>query len=250
MRLLCLDVGNSRIKAAVFDDGQYESGISFSQSDDLRIIQITFQQWIANKNIKHIGLANVGIKESERLSFLTDFAECVLWEITPQSRLPFKNLYKTPHTLGMDRLCGVAGAFQKYPNTALLVIDAGTAITYDFINQYGEYLGGAISPGLALKFKALNQYTTKLPLVSFHEDFPFIGQTTEESIRTGVQSSSIAELEGMITRFQANAKFPLKILLTGGDASFFSQYLTIPHEIDNNLVLKGIDFLVRFNAFQ
>ncbi len=249
MRLLCLDIGNSRIKAAIFDNGVYESGISFSQYDELRIIQITFEQWIHDKNIKHIGIANVGFKEKERLSFLTEFSECVLWEINHHTHLPFKNLYKTPESLGMDRLCGVAGAFMSYPHQPILVIDAGTAITYDYINEKGEYLGGAISPGISLKFKALNQYTFQLPFIAFNENFPFIGQSTEESIRTGVQSGTIAELEGMISRYQALSVKPLKIILTGGDATFFSRYIDYKHELDNNLVLKGIDYLVRFNAF-
>ncbi len=246
MRLLCLDIGNSRIKAAVFDNGQYESGISFSQDDDLRIIQITFEQWILDKNIKHIGVSNVGIKENERLSFLTEFSECVLWEIHPKTQLPFYNLYKTPETLGMDRLCGIAGAYLSYPNQPLLVIDAGTAITYDFMNERNEYLGGAITPGMSLKFKVLNQYTAKLPLVNFNENFPFIGQTTEDSIRTGVQSSSISEMEGMVSRYQAICVKPLKVILTGGDAFFFSSHVNFEHELDPNLVLKGIDFLVRY----
>ncbi len=246
MRLLCLDIGNSRIKAAVFDNGKYESGISFSQDDDLRIIQITFEQWIHDKNIKHIGISNVSFKENERLGFLTEFSECVIWEIHSNTRLPFYNLYKTPETLGMDRLCGIAGAYLSYPNQPLLVIDAGTAITYDFMNEREEYLGGAITPGMSLKFKALNQYTAKLPLIKFDENFPFIGQTTEESIRTGVQSSSISEMEGMVSRYQSICVKPLKVILTGGDAPFFSNHVNFEHELDPNLVLKGIDFLVRF----
>lgn len=250
MRLLCLDIGNTRIKAAIFDNGKYESGVSFSQEDDLRIIQITFEQWINGKNIKHIGVSNVRYKENERLSFLTEFSECVVWEINFKTPLPFRNLYKTPETLGMDRLCGVTGAYESFPNQPILVIDAGTAITYDFMNEKKEYLGGAITPGMALKFKALNQYTAKLPLVSFNENFPFIGQTTEESIRTGVQSSSIAEMEGMVSRYQALSVKPLKIFLTGGDAHFFSQHVTFEHELDPHLVLKGIDFLVRFTIQQ
>lgn len=246
MRLLCLDIGNTRIKAAVFDNGKYESGISFSQDDDLRIIQITFEQWIRDKNIKHIGVSNVKYKDNERLSFLTEFNECVIWEINSKTRLPFYNLYKTPETLGMDRLCGIAGAYLSFPNQPLLVIDAGTAITYDFMNEKDEYLGGAITPGISLKFKALNQHTSKLPLVTFNENFPFIGQTTEESIRTGVQSSSIAEMEGMVERYKALCIKPLKVILTGGDASFFSQHISFEHELDPHLVLKGIDFLVRY----
>jgi len=100
---------------------------------------------------------------------------------------------------------------------------------------------------MELKFKSLNEYTSKLPLVNFNENFPFIGQSTEESIRTGVQSSSIAEMEGMIARFQVLSCKPLKVILTGGNADFFSKYITFPHEINSNLVLKGIDFLVRYN---
>lgn len=245
MRLLCLDIGNSRIKAAIFEDGQYLSGITFSQDDDIRIIRITFEQWIHDKNIKHIGISNVGYKDNERLSFLTEFSECVIWEINSKTRLPFVNLYKTPETLGMDRLCGIAAAYLSYPHQPLLVIDAGTAITYDFLNDNKEYVGGAISAGMSLKFKALHQYTAKLPLIAFNEHFPFVGQSTEESIRTGVQSSCIAEIEGMILRYQTLCTKPLKVILTGGDASFFSQYICYEHVLEPNLVLKGIDYLVR-----
>jgi type III pantothenate kinase len=247
VRLLCLDIGNTRIKAAVFQDGQYESGITLNKNDDVRILQITFEQWISNKNIKHVAYADVGFKENERLAFLTNFTECVVWEVSTKYKTPFRVLYKTPETLGIDRLCAVAGAYSEYSGSPLLVIDAGTAITYDYMNEHEEYLGGAISPGMELKFKSLNEYTFKLPLVNFNENFPFIGQSTEESIRTGVQSTSIAEMEGMIARFQVLSCKPLKVILTGGNADFFSKYITFPHEINSNLVLKGIDFLVRYN---
>ncbi|MEM4326390.1 MAG: type III pantothenate kinase [Candidatus Pacearchaeota archaeon] len=249
MRLLCLDIGNSRIKAAIFNNGAYESGITFSLEDDIRIIRITFEQWIHDKNIKHIGVSNVKYKENERLSFFTDFTECVIWEIHHRMRLPFKMLYKTPETLGTDRICAIAGAYRSYPNQPLLVVDVGTAITYDFLNELNEYVGGAITPGMYLKFKALHQYTAKLPLITFNENFPFIGQSTEESIRTGVQTSTIAEIEGMIARYQAISSVPLKIILTGGDATFISNYLTCEHLVDPHLVLKGIDFLVRYALY-
>jgi len=247
VRILCLDIGNTRIKAAIFDNRKYESGISFSVHDDLKIIQITFEQWITNKNIKHVAFANVGWRENERLSFLINFNECVVWEINNKTKLPFKNLYKTPETLGMDRLCGIAGAYCDYSHQPILVIDAGTAITYDFLNEKNEYLGGAISPGMSLKYKSLHQYTSKLPLVNFDENFPFIGQSTIESIRTGVQSSTIAEIEGMIARYQALCNQKLKVILTGGDAQFLSHHITLQHEVNHHLVLKGIDFLINYN---
>src|SRR5690606_26712689 len=131
-------------------------------------------------------------------------------------KFPYTNRYKTPHTLGIDRMVLASGAVLKFPETNRLVIDAGTAITYDFIDRDNNYLGGAISPGIRLRYKALNDHTAKLPLLEKSETDFFIGQTTAESIHSGVVNGVIHEIEGFVARHKVGCENFI-IILTGGD---------------------------------
>lgn len=132
--------------------------------------------------------------------------------VTP---VPLRIKYATPHTLGADRLAAAVGAYAKGKGREVLVIDMGTCITYDFVNADGEYLGGNISPGPKLRLKALNAYTSRLPLVSRHGDIPEMGDSTETAIRSGVVNGIRREIEGYISDFLL--KYPrLFVYLTGG----------------------------------
>lgn len=245
MNTLVIDIGNTRIKAGVFVQDQLVSMISFSHQDDLRIIRYTFEQWLSSYSIEAVGLANVGSQESGRLDFLYTFENLYFLNVNGETPAPFFNAYETPKTLGADRIASLAAARLTKTNGAILVIDAGTAITYDFINHQNQYLGGAILPGMRLKFKALHDYTARLPLVEFNAEYSFVGHSTETCIRTGIQSGTIAETEGMIQRYSALAGYELSVFLTGGDGAFLNSHLT-DCVYDPNLVLFGIHCLIRY----
>jgi type III pantothenate kinase len=167
--------------------------------------------------------------------------------MSDQCPLPVKNSYTTPATLGNDRIAAAVGATTQYPGFNILSIDAGTCITFDFTSADKEYLGGGITPGLQMRFKALHTFTSKLPLVSLEKEATLIGKSTVDSIRSGVLNGVIAEVDGMIDRYRTS--YPdLKIILTGGDANYFDGKLKNNIFVVPNLVLLGLKDILKYNV--
>ena len=167
-------------------------------------------------------------------------------EINSNSVFPFTNHYTTPNTLGIDRMVLAAGAVIEYPNQNILIIDAGTCVTYDFITNKKEYLGGAISPGLNMRYKALNDYTAKLPLLENNTPDNFIGNSTSQSIHSGVVNGLCYEIKGFISEFSVkNEQFI--IILTGGDAIFLANRLKSTIFADENFLLKSLHQLYTYS---
>lgn len=167
-----------------------------------------------------------------------------------QTPLPIKNRYQTPDTLGKDRIAVVVGAHKLFPSKNILVIDAGTCITYDFLSRKKEYLGGSISPGINMRYKALHTFTHQLPLIS-SSNRPaknnFIGTDTQSSISIGVEVALITEMKGMINLYKN--RFPdLKVIITGGDGSFFERQLKNEIFAVPNLVLVGLNMILEYNT--
>jgi type III pantothenate kinase len=167
-------------------------------------------------------------------------------EINPDSVFPFKNKYTTPTTLGVDRMVLASGAVLQYPNQDVLIIDAGTCVTYDFVTHKKEYLGGAISPGLRLRYKALNDYTAKLPLLESNSPENIIGNSTDQSIHSGVVNGLCYEIEGFISEFSVK-KDKFTIILTGGDAIFLANRLKSTIFADENFLLKSLHQLYTYS---
>ncbi len=190
-------------------------------------------------------LSAVGRKEpaliealGQRLSFI---------ELDHNTPLPIANLYKTPETLGRDRIAAAVGANYLYPNEDLLVIDSGTAITYDLVTKDSNYLGGAISPGIALRYRSLNQHTANPPLITSHSNNFMVGASTEECIESGVLNGAIGEIEYFINRY--TEEFPaIRVVFTGGDANFFVNKLKNSIFVVQNLVIIGLIRRREFNA--
>ena len=168
-------------------------------------------------------------------------------ELSHLTPIPIENLYETPETLGKDRLAAAVGANELFPDQNLLIIDAGTAITYDWVTEKNQYLGGNISPGLEMRFNALNQLTGKLPLVKPSSPFPELGRNTEEAIRAGVQWGILFEIEQYLENFNRNFK-NLQIIMTGGDSKFFDKYLKKTIFVHFNLTLIGLNRILEYNA--
>lgn len=157
---------------------------------------------------------------------------------------PIENLYATPKTLGIDRIVAVIAAKQLFPNVPILVIDAGTAITYDFANEKGQYLGGGIAAGIKMKFRALHEFTARLPLIEERNHCELIGNSTYNSMLSGVINGTIAEIQGIISQYQQQFGENIHICMTGGDAEFLAEKLRDISLVDVNLVLKGVAFLM------
>ncbi|WP_350289975.1 type III pantothenate kinase [uncultured Croceitalea sp.] len=237
---LVVDIGNTRIKFAVFEnqkliiDEKIESGIFLSK------VKEVFEAFpkIDNAIISSVKKLD---KEADVLSLF-----CKVHVLSNNSRTPFKNSYATPQTLGVDRVALVTAAFYTNPHKNTLIIDAGTCITYDIINDYDEYLGGAISPGLLMRYKALYNQTDGLPMLLPEELIDFIGNTTESSMHSGVINGTIQEVDGVIEQYKERFK-DLTVILTGGDAHFFAKRLKNSIFANSKFLLEGLNYLLEYN---
>ncbi|PWE01421.1 type III pantothenate kinase [Marinilabilia rubra] len=236
---LTIDQGNSSTKLGFFDKGEVIATYKLDFLDQKNMGPI----------IKRHSPTNAVISSVTRdKSFFKNFfsnlpGQLIFFDHT--TPIPLKNNYKTPETLGKDRLAAVIGANTLYPGYPLLVIDAGTAVTFDLVS-HNIYHGGNISPGLSMRYKALHQQTQKLPMVT-PGDGPFWGGTTEEAIRAGVKNSLIMEIEGYIS--QVKEEYPdAKTIITGGDADFFVSYTKNIIFVHPNLVLSGLNRIIEYNA--
>lgn len=169
---------------------------------------------------------------------------CEIYSLDPLGKLPFANRYLTPESLGIDRLCNVAAAHALHPQQNVLVVDAGTCIKFDLINANGEYCGGSISPGIALRYRSLNDYTANLPLLS-PAAWELLGVDTEKSLHSGVMGSVMAEITWRMQEYHRRYE-SLTVCLTGGDAHYFDMAQKNSIFVDENLTLKGIYALYLF----
>jgi type III pantothenate kinase len=186
----------------------------------------------------------VSLDGNEIVSWIKASKKILLNHLLP---LPIQINYKTPETLGVDRIAAVCGAIDIFPNRSSLVIDAGTAITYDFIDGHGNYEGGAISPGIEMRFEALHTFTERLPLVTKNGDLTLIGNSTETCIRSGVLNGVVAEMEGIINNYKQ--LYPdLGVVLCGGNSFFFENRLKPTIFATPDLVLSGLNRILLHNA--
>lgn len=237
---LIFDIGNTNTKVAITDN---ESIVSNERYDVLtaEVIDNAIDKFHPEKAI----ISNVGKIDEKLLNHLRDSIPTTIFSST--TNIPITNCYKTPHTLGLDRLAAVIGANYLYPSTDLLVIDSGTAITYDIINSKANYLGGAISPGVSLRYRSLHQHTANLPLLTSLNNTSIVGSSTIECIESGVLNGVIGEMDFFIN--QIKEEFPtIKVVLTGGDANFFVSKLKNSIFVIHNLVIIGLNRILDFNA--
>ena len=238
---LAIDVGNTRVKIAVFEKDKLVELFVFQKTKILSEIKE-----ILKKHEISVGImSNVASISDSKLKKLKDLVHIQV--ISSFTEVPFKNLYETPKTLGVDRIALVAGAVSQFSGHNILVIDAGTCITFDFVNSEGEYLGGAISPGLKMRFNSLNYFTANLPLLEIDELTDFIGKNTKESINSGVINGAIQEIDGVINQY--NKKFlDLTVVLTGGDTNFLAKQLKSSIFANQNLLLEGLNRILIHNT--
>ncbi|MGL4585260.1 MAG: type III pantothenate kinase [Flavobacterium sp.] len=238
--ILAIDIGNTRTKIAIFEKDTLQDVLFI----ELKTIEKTLENIFKKNSIKpKTILSSVGKLQNETLLWLQQNTEVI--EITHQTNFPFRNLYTTPTTLGIDRMVLAAGAVLQFPKNNRLIIDAGTCITYEFVNDKDEYLGGAISPGLLLRYKALNHYTAKLPLLAPEDIDYLIGDQTDRSIHSGVINGITQEIEGIIAQYKL--LYPdLKIILTGGDTLFLVKRLKNVIFANPNFLLESLNNLYQY----
>lgn len=240
---LIIDRGNTSSKLALT-----EGNIIIQHLQSAELNTSVIEEFIFNyaEEVNQCLISNVSSDLGELSKFLRDRFQ--LHVLTSDSRLPFTNAYASPTTLGTDRMANAAGAIALFPNRNCLVIDAGTCLKFDFVNAAGTYLGGSISPGISLRFKAMNDYTSRLPLLS-GGDFPasFLGTNTRESMGSGVFFGMLGEINEYIRRYQ-ELYSELQVVITGGDSHYFVPALKSNIFASPDFTLIGLNKILELNV--
>lgn len=237
---LIIDVGNTRIKIAVFNEGELIHNEIITQEKFLQKALELIIKYECRRGV----ISSVGTSNKSEIKVLKSKLDLI--QLNSETKIPFINKYATPKTLGVDRIALASSAISKYPNKNVLIIDAGTCITYDFINEEGFYLGGAISPGIKMRYKSLNSFTKKLPLLNVSEATNLIGDSTENCIHSGVLNGVINEIDSLIYKYREKNR-DLTVVLTGGDVKFLSNKLKNGIFANPNFLLEGLDSILTYN---
>ncbi|MCC1483173.1 type III pantothenate kinase [Winogradskyella immobilis] len=239
---LVIDVGNTFIKFAVFGRETLEHKVRFKSSHFIAEFKAVKE---AYPNLKRAIISSVGNLKADCIELATENIDLIT--LDAKTKLPFINSYKTPKTLGVDRIALVSASVKEFPKKNVLIIDAGTCVTYDFITDKNEYLGGAISPGIRLRYQTLHNLTANLPLLKTSQPENIIGNTTESAIHSGIVNGIIKEIDGVIDEYRHKYS-DLTIILTGGDAKFLSNQLKNSIFANSNFLLEGLNFILEFNS--
>ena len=237
---LAIDIGNTYFKLAVFSNN---SPLEFHHEKNKNFESFILKTFKTFPKIKRTIISNVSEINHELLfkNHKIDFLN-----VSCELNLPFENLYETPKTLGSDRIALISSAVFEYPSSNSLIIDAGTCLTMDIINNKNQYCGGMISPGISLRYQSLNKMTANLPLVNKSEKYSFPSKNTIGSIHTGVIGGIVHEIKGFIDEVKGNNE-KINIILTGGDANFLSKPLKIPIFADPIFILRGLNKILALN---
>ncbi len=238
---LAIDIGNTLAKMAVIDNGQVVDTFKFEDFSPQDAEQVLRAYPAIDAAIMISARMAGPIKEyiRARVDRFVDF--------TCDTPVPLENLYKTPRTLGPDRMASAVGAATLFPGTNLMVVDFGTAITVDMVTAAGQFLGGNISPGAGMRLRALHQFTERLPLGQLREQTELLGTTSKSAVESGVVDGIVYEIEGYIARLEARHG-ELKIIFTGGDANFFVKRFKNPIFATYDLVAYGLNRILEYNA--
>ncbi len=234
---LVIDIGNTRIKAAVFD------GKKLIACHIIKSFKKSFFSALINRYAIRAVIFSSVVKE-EKILGASEILQ--VFYLNHNTALPIVNDYATPATLGTDRLANACGAALLFKNKNCLILDAGTCLKFDLITADAHYKGGAISPGLNMRYKALHDYTGRLPLVKQTDNVALTGNTTQTSIASGVQNGIIAEAEYLIAEYKKLYK-GLKVVVTGGDMTFFADRLKTHIFAAPDLTLVGLNSILNYN---
>jgi type III pantothenate kinase len=233
-----IDQGNSSAKIGIFERRVLQEKYSIEKTEEL-------VRLLKNFSGEGIIISSVNTELQIDPSLLSQFAHVI--NLSWSTPLPVENRYGSKSTLGMDRIAAVCGARELFGSRNCLVIDAGTCITYDFLSSEGDYLGGSISPGLAMRFRAMHTFTSRLPLVEPVQDPPLTGDSTVSCMQSGVFFGLIDEINGVIDRY--SKIYPvLQVILCGGDTAFFENKLKASIFASPELVLKGLNSILLHNV--
>jgi type III pantothenate kinase len=238
---LCIDVGNTRTKVNIFEDDE----VVFSWISSA-LEASTLTRFIKTYQIKVGGICQSGFAPNSEVNAIT--SQIKVLHLDHTTKIPINNLYKTPSTLGKDRLAAAIGVRKQFPNENCIIVNAGTCITFDFIDNQGNYHGGNISPGITMRLQAMNKFTSRLPYVAPKYNEDLLAKSTEEALQNGAVKGAIYEFETFITRVQEKYG-PSKVIVSGGDAQYFENQSKFPIFAVPNLVLIGLNETLKFNGY-
>ncbi|MFK7746804.1 MAG: type III pantothenate kinase [Kordia sp.] len=241
---LIVDAGNTYVKVAVFQEDKMLSHESFKKELFQKKIKKILKEYA---DIDKMITSSVTKLSNDTKAFLKTL-HIKVHTLTHKTKVPFQNNYATPETLGVDRIALVVAAVTQYPKQNVLVIDAGTCITYDFKTNKEVYLGGGISPGLQLRYKTLNLLTANLPLLAPKMPESYIGDSTETAIHSGVSVGVITEIDGIIERYKEQFEH-LTVILTGGDTNFLAKRLKNTIFANSKFLLQGLNNVLEYNRY-
>lgn len=236
-----IDIGNTRAKIGLFADGKLEQHWSIPKGEILSL-----SDSLTNHSIKNVILSTVAQDVGQEIRRFWG-ARINFIELNENTPLPIRNSYRTPKTLGKDRLAAVVGASLLAEGAHKLVIDAGTCITYDILTAKQEYLGGNIAPGIEMRLQAMHTFTARLPALTKGETESAIGYHTQSAMQNGAQWGTIWEIEGTIDYFEAKFE-SLAVILTGGDAIFLAKKMKRKIFVHQHLVLVGLNKILDYNV--
>lgn len=240
MKTLCLDFGNTRLKAAIFDNDNFQEEIVLPGEGLLVAIEKLLEMHEPAKSI----LASVIDHDQAVENALA--SKTKFHKLSHLTKANFTMPAGKPETVGADRLALCAAAVHFYPGKNNLVIGMGSCITYNFINQYHEFIGGSISPGMEMRFKAMHAFTAKLPLVHADWNYPLVGYDTKTNLQSGVIAGISFEMAGFIESYAAKYE-NFNVVLTGGDTPYFAGQLKKKIFADHNFLFKGLYALSETN---
>ena len=239
---LIIDIGNTNTKIAVFEyDNIIEIDIINAENTIKAINKFLCKYKAINKAI----ISNVS--ETNNSTLINKISIDNVYCLSDKLKLPFNNMYKSKETLGSDRKALVSAAIKHYPNNNVLIIDAGTCITTDFIDASGNYHGGSISPGINMRYGALSEKTSNLPKLERKYPLHITGSSTEDSIHSGIINGIVYEIREYISEYQKQYN-DINIILTGGDSDFLSKPLKISIFANRNFLLEGLNFILNLNT--
>lgn len=239
MTTICFDFGNTRKKAAVFE-GKKIMHTHYLADDSEKVLKSFLEEYIPQKTI----LSSV-IKHNPAIEAILS-QKSAFHKLSSKTKINFTTPVGKPETIGADRLALCAAAVHFYPKKNNLIIGLGSCITYNFINQYHEFLGGGISPGMDMRFKSMHEHTALLPLVEADWTFPLIGYDTKTNLQSGVIYGMICEIDGIIDQYQRQYG-NFNVVLTGGNSAYFAGQLKNKIFADNNFLFKGLYALSELN---
>ncbi len=238
-KTICFDFGNTRLKAALFHEKEFIQEIILPNAH-LETIEQIIRQFQPSKSI----LSSVILHPPEIETLLGSSTQ--FHQLNHTSKLPITTPVGKPETIGADRLALVSASVHLFPNQHNLAIALGSCITYNFVNNRHEFLGGSISPGMSMRFRSMNEFTALLPIIKPEHDFPLVGYDTKTNLLSGVILGMAKEIDGIIDAYSLKYS-NFNVLLTGGDMPFFVPHLKNRIFADPNLIFKGLYAISEFN---